>query len=89
MDTGDISTSWNSVYSLWHIPSSTLLVTTLLRDEVVRRVRSALFNGWKMEELMLQVTGENELIGCQHLGTSIVEALHLDEESGAAHADIT
>lgn len=80
MDTAHFSNGWNSVYSLWHIPSSTLLVSTVCQDEVARRLRGVLFDGCQMEDLMLQITGADELIGCQHLGASIAEALDLDRE---------
>lgn len=64
------------VYSLWHIPSSTLLVTSLCRHEVEDRVTRAVRDGILLDDLMLQITGEGELIGHQHLGARIPEALH-------------
>jgi hypothetical protein len=78
MDVAQDTTGWNRVYSLWHIPSSTLLVTTLLRDVVARRIESALTAGFQMDDLMLQITPEGELIGHQHLGQSIAMALQQD-----------
>lgn len=81
MNVAQGSTGWNQVYSLWHIPSSTLLVTTLLREVVARRVRCALMDGCLMDDLMLQVTGEGELIGAQHLGDNIVAVLQMGDES--------
>jgi hypothetical protein len=64
---------------LWHIPSSTLLVTTILKDEVARRFSCALHEGCQMEDMMLQITGKDELIGCQHLGASIRDVLRVDD----------
>lgn len=79
MDVAHSSTGWNRVYTLWHIPSSTLLLTTSLRDAVMQQVRCALGGGCQIDDLMLQVTGEGELIGMQHLGASIVDALRMDD----------
>jgi hypothetical protein len=85
MDIAQNTPGWNRVYSLWHIPSSTLLVTTLLRDVVARRVECALTAGCLMDDLMLQITPEGALIGDQHLGQSIPTALERD--AGARPGD--
>jgi hypothetical protein len=85
MDVAQNTTGWNRVYSLWHIPSSTLLVTTLLRDVVARRIESALTAGCLMDDLMLQITPEGELIGYQHLGQSI--SMVLQQDAGTAMDD--
>lgn len=77
MDTGAFDTSLDRVYALWHIPSSTLLVTTSVQHDVECRVQRALSDGCKLADLMLQITGRDELIGHQHLGDHIAEALHL------------
>jgi hypothetical protein len=63
------------MYSLWHLPSSTLLVTTVHAGEVGQRIEGALADGIPMDDLMLQVTRTGELIGRQHLGARIAEAL--------------
>lgn len=76
MDTGCNTPAWNFVYSLWHLPSSALLVTTFLRNEVEDWLTSAVHDGILLDDLMLQVTGEGELIGDQHIGERIFEALH-------------
>jgi hypothetical protein len=74
MDTGDATHRWNDSYALWHIPSSTLLVTSVFRDEIARRVRRAITDGVAVEDLMLQITPKDELIGHQLLGAHIYEA---------------
>lgn len=66
------------VYSLWHIPSSTLLVSTGERHEVESRIQCVLSNGYAVDDLMLQVTGQDELLGHQHLGGAIGEVIHLE-----------
>jgi hypothetical protein len=75
MDASTILTGDEMTYSLWHIPSSTLLVNTCAKCEVERKVQCALDAGCRMEDLMLQVKGRDELLGHQHLGPCIVEAL--------------
>jgi hypothetical protein len=82
MDTTSISTGWNRVFALWHIPSSTLMLTTPSQDEVVRHVRCAVVDGCQMDDLMLQITLKGELIGCQHLGADIADVLGLGDGSG-------
>jgi hypothetical protein len=74
MDTRDVTDRWNDSYALWHIPSSTLLVTTVYRDEIVRRVQRVITDGIDVEDLMLQITPKDELIGHQLLGAHIFEA---------------
>jgi hypothetical protein len=67
------------MYSLWHIPSSTLLVTSCLRDEVEHVVDGALNDGLPIEDLMLQVAPHcDELLGQQYLGAGITDALRAD-----------
>lgn len=63
------------MYSLWHLPSSTLLLTTAHPDEVGRRVRHALADGIVIDDMMLQVVQTGELVGHQHLGARIAEFL--------------
>lgn len=74
MDARNATHRWNNSYALWHIPSSTLLVTTVFRDEIARRVERILTDGVAVEDLMLQITPKDELIGHQLLGTHIFEA---------------
>lgn len=85
MDIVQNTPGWKRVYSLWHIPSSTLLVTTVLRDVVARRVECVLTAGCRMDDLMLQITPEGELIGHQHLGQSI--SMALQQDAGSASGD--
>ena len=75
MDAHANGTGWNNVYSLWHLPSSTLLVTTDQREEVDQRVQLAMTDGIPLDDLMLQVTRTGELIGRQHLGARIADLL--------------
>jgi hypothetical protein len=75
MDSTRNRTGWNAMYSLWHLPSSTLLVTTAQPDEVGRRVRHALADGIAIDDMMLQVVRPDELVGRQHLGARIAEVL--------------
>jgi hypothetical protein len=74
MDTRDATHRWNDSYALWHIPSSTLLMTTVFRDEIARRVQRIITDGVAVEDLMLQITPKDELIGHQLLGAHIFEA---------------
>jgi hypothetical protein len=68
------------MYSLWHIPSSTLLVTSCLRDEVEHIVDGVLNDGLPIEDLMLQIAPDcGDLLGQQFLGTGITDALHTDD----------
>jgi hypothetical protein len=67
------------MYSLWHIPSSTLLVASTLRDEVEQFVDRVLGDGCHIEDLMLQVVNDDELIGDQYLGPGINDALRTDD----------
>jgi hypothetical protein len=84
MDSSTFDTSFTSIYALWHIPSSTLLISSTERHEVESQIRSVLANGCQMEDLMLQVTGKEDLIGRQHLGALIGEVLQLPAEATQA-----
>lgn len=74
-------------YALWHIPSSSLLLTSSSRDAVARRLRLVLENGVALEDLMLQVTRPGSLLGVQFLGRHIAEAMDAgDDPAGTAFA---
>lgn len=75
MDSTRNRTGWNTMYSLWHLPSSTLLATSIDPDEVGRRARHALANGIAIDDMMLQVVRSGELVGRQHLGARIADVL--------------
>lgn len=75
MDNRAQPTTRTTIYALWHIPSSTLLITTADREEAHRRLDRAVADGIAVEDLMLQVTDKGELIGRQHLGARIQDAL--------------
>lgn len=66
----------NATYSLWHIPTSTLLVTTTVATEVEHRIDMATASGIVMEELMLNVEQAGSLVGAQHVGAYMLTALH-------------
>ena len=63
-------------FALWHIPSSTLLVTTTAPSDVVRRIESVVAEGIRMTELMLNVEHGNTVMADQHLGTHMLRVLH-------------
>lgn len=75
METANTTTGSNNVYALWHLPSSALLLSTGSRTEVQRRIAVALADGFPLDDLMLQVTTAEDLVGVQHLGTTIPAAL--------------
>lgn len=64
------------IFTLWHIPTSTMLVTTNVSHEVMNRIRSATFDGITMAELMLNVEQAGDVICEQHLGACMLKALH-------------
>jgi hypothetical protein len=66
----------NTTFSLWHIPTSTLLVSTNVATEVERRIDLATSSGIVMDELMLNVEQAGSLIGKQHLGSYMLTVLH-------------
>lgn len=70
-------TDSTATYSLWHIPTSTLLVTTHAADEVVRRINLATADGIILSELLLNVEHDGALVGKQHLGLRILDVLHI------------
>lgn len=84
MDSRPFDTGAHTIYSLWHIPSSTLLVSTGALPEVRSQVQGALSGGCLLEDLMLQITGQDDLIGQQHLGSGISLALRQDDDPGPA-----
>jgi hypothetical protein len=63
-------------FALWHIPSSTLLVTTTTPGDVVRRIESVVAEGIGITELMLNVEHGNTVAVDQHLGTQMLRVLH-------------
>lgn len=65
----------SATYALWHIPSSSLLLSSTSRDAVALRLRLALADGVPLEDLMLQVTRPGSLVGRQFLGRHIAEAV--------------
>lgn len=67
------------IFTLWHIPTSTRLVSTNVSNEVMTRIRSVTYNGIVMAELMLDVEHVGDVIGEQHLGTCMLRALHNPE----------
>lgn len=75
MDRHANRTGWKTMYSLWHLPSSTLLLATVHAGEVGQRVQGALADGIPVDDLMLEVTSTGELVGRQHLGARIADAL--------------
>lgn len=62
-------------YTLWHIPSSTLLVMSGLREEISDCLRGAMGEGCSLADFMLQITGSGELVGRQVLGLQIMDAI--------------
>jgi hypothetical protein len=68
--------SHNTTFTLWHIPTSTLLVSTNVATEVERRIDLATSSGIVMDELMLNVEQDGSLVGKQHLGPYMLIALH-------------
>ncbi len=68
--------SHNATYYLWHIPTSTLLVSTNVATEVERRIDQATSSGIVVDELMLNVEQADSLVGTQHLGSHMLIALH-------------
>jgi cytochrome c-type biogenesis protein CcmH/NrfF len=66
----------NATFSLWHIPTSTLLVSTNVVTEVERRIDQATSSGIVVDELMLNVEQAGSLVGTQHLGSHMLIALH-------------
>lgn len=73
-------------YSLWHIPSSTLLVLSAELGEVACQIRAALAHGCTLQEMMLEVTSEDDLIGEQHVGLGIAEVLSVNGEEAPARS---
>ena len=69
----------SATYSLWHIPTSTLLVMTNAVAEVMRRIELATTEGVFLAELMLNVDHDGSLVGKQHLGPCMLDALPLHE----------
>jgi len=67
------------IYSLWHIPTSTLLVSTDMAREVERRIELVTSRGLILDELMLHIEQAGSLIGKQHLGSCMMVALHTPE----------
>jgi hypothetical protein len=53
----------SATYSLWHIPTSTLLVMTNAVAEVMRRIELATTEGVFLAELMLNVDQDGSLVG--------------------------
>lgn len=87
MDTIATSPDHGPTYTLWHIPSSTLLLTSSSREAVLRGLLGALADGIALDDLMLQVTRPGSLVGRQYLGRHIAEAMILpDGPSGTAFA---
>jgi|GEM_PF-2783619 len=68
-----------AIYSLWHIPTSTLLVETNVASEVERRIEMVTTHGIAMDELLLNVEQDGLLVGKQHMGSSMLVALHTPE----------
>jgi hypothetical protein len=78
---GDISPTH---YSLWHIPSSSLLVLSAELRDVACRIRAALAHGCTLQDMLLEVTGEGDLIGVQHVGSDIATVLSMSGEEPLA-----
>jgi hypothetical protein len=74
------------MYSLWHIPSSTLLIVSSRRDDVEQYVDGALCDGLPIEDMMLQVAQDDELLGQQYLGPCITDLLRKDDDPDEIHA---
>jgi hypothetical protein len=68
-----------TIFSLWHIPSSTLLVTSEIVGEVVRRIEAVLSDGVVLGELMLNVERCGAIVGDQHIGSQVLIALRTAE----------
>ena len=71
--------SHNPTFTLWHIPTSTLLVRTDVATEVEQRINLVTSTGVVMDELMLNVEQAGVLVGRQHLGSCMLVALHTHE----------
>jgi hypothetical protein len=71
--------SSGTTFALWHIPSSTLLVTTDTPGEVVRRIEAVLSDGIVLGELMLNVERCGSVVGDQHIGSQMLIALRAAE----------
>lgn len=71
--------SHNQTFTLWHIPTSTVLVKTDVATEVEQRIISATSTGIVMDELLLDVEQAGALVGQQHLGPCMLAALHMRE----------
>lgn len=87
MDTPITSLDHGTTYALWHIPGSTLLLTSTSRDAVFRCLQTVLTDGISLDDLMLQVTRPGSLLGRQYLGQHITEAMGLpDDPTGTTFA---
>ena len=64
-----------TTFALWHIPSSTLLVTTTTPGEVVHRIESVVARGIAISELMLNVEHAGAAVVDQHLGSHMLTVL--------------
>jgi hypothetical protein len=65
----------DTMFALWHIPSSTLLVTTACVNEVRRRIEALVSDGVVLSELMLNVERCGAVVGDQHIGAQMLIAL--------------
>lgn len=74
-------------YSLWHIPSSTLLVLSAEVQDVACRIRAAIAHGCALKDMMLEVSGEGDLIGMQHVGPDIIAVLPVNVDESPACSD--
>ena len=68
-------TSSGTRFALWHLPSSTLLVTTSVRGEVVRRIETVVAEGIALDDLMLNVEHGDDGKVDQLLGPRMLTAL--------------
>jgi hypothetical protein len=69
----------STIFSLWHIPSSTLLVSSEIAGEVVRRIETVLSDGVVLGELMLNVERCGAVVSDQHIGSQVLIALRTPE----------
>ena len=65
----------DTMFALWHIPSSTLLVSTVCVNEVRRRIEALVSDGVVLSELMLNVERCGAVVGDQHIGAHMLIAL--------------
>lgn len=62
-------------FSLWHIPSSTLLVSSMTVDEIERQIASFEHLGMRLDDMMLNVEEPDGVLPTQSLGANILPTL--------------